>query len=215
MCARCRSRRRLRCAAGLRDGRHRPHRRWTTRMVKRSAPARRGHPPRHAEGLSRCASPSSGAATWAWWPGPAWPRPATTSSAPTSTRRKIARLQAERHPDLRARPGADGPRATRPRGGSRSRPTSARRSSAARVVFIAVGTPPGEDGSADLQHVLDVARLIGRHMNAPKVVVTKSTVPVGHGGEGAGGDPERDGEPLLRLLQSRVPEGRAPRSRTS
>lgn len=49
----------------------------------------------------------------------------------------------------------------------------------ARVVFIAVGTPPGEDGSADLQHVLSVARTIGQHLNGPKVVVTKSTVPVG------------------------------------
>ncbi len=49
----------------------------------------------------------------------------------------------------------------------------------ARVIFIAVGTPPGEDGSADLQHVLGVAREIGRNMNTPKVVVTKSTVPVG------------------------------------
>jgi UDPglucose 6-dehydrogenase len=50
---------------------------------------------------------------------------------------------------------------------------------AARVVFIAVGTPPGEDGSADLKHVLEVAREIGRSMNDHKVVVTKSTVPVG------------------------------------
>ncbi|MEO8635894.1 MAG: UDP-glucose/GDP-mannose dehydrogenase family protein [Gemmatimonadales bacterium] len=49
----------------------------------------------------------------------------------------------------------------------------------ARVVFIAVGTPPGEDGSADLQHVLAVAKTIGQHMNTPKIVVTKSTVPVG------------------------------------
>jgi UDPglucose 6-dehydrogenase len=49
----------------------------------------------------------------------------------------------------------------------------------AEVVFIAVGTPPDEDGSADLQHVIDVARTIGQHMNEPKVVVTKSTVPVG------------------------------------
>ncbi|MFN0179347.1 MAG: UDP-glucose dehydrogenase family protein [Gemmatimonadales bacterium] len=48
-----------------------------------------------------------------------------------------------------------------------------------KVVFIAVGTPPGEDGSADLKYVLAVARTIGAHMNEPKVVVTKSTVPVG------------------------------------
>src|SRR6266850_1976401 len=48
-----------------------------------------------------------------------------------------------------------------------------------RVIFIAVGTPPGEDGSADLSHVLAVAKAIGRNMNEPKIVVTKSTVPVG------------------------------------
>jgi UDPglucose 6-dehydrogenase len=47
------------------------------------------------------------------------------------------------------------------------------------VIFIAVGTPADEDGSADLQHVLDVARTVGQHMNEPKLVVTKSTVPVG------------------------------------
>jgi len=49
----------------------------------------------------------------------------------------------------------------------------------AEVIFIAVGTPPGEDGSADLKHVLKVAELIGRHMGRETVVVTKSTVPVG------------------------------------
>ncbi|MCI0436114.1 MAG: UDP-glucose/GDP-mannose dehydrogenase family protein [Gemmatimonadetes bacterium] len=49
----------------------------------------------------------------------------------------------------------------------------------AEVIFIAVGTPPGEDGSADLQHVLAVAEVIGRNMHGEKVVITKSTVPVG------------------------------------
>jgi UDPglucose 6-dehydrogenase len=47
------------------------------------------------------------------------------------------------------------------------------------IIFIAVGTPPDEDGSADLQHVLRAAEAIGRNMNGEKVVVTKSTVPVG------------------------------------
>ncbi len=47
------------------------------------------------------------------------------------------------------------------------------------VIFIAVGTPPDEDGSADLRHVLAVARTIGEAMEGEKVVVTKSTVPVG------------------------------------
>src|ERR1700675_4531783 len=43
----------------------------------------------------------------------------------------------------------------------------------ARVILIAVGTPPGEDGSADLKHALAVAREVGRHMKDPKIVVTK------------------------------------------
>jgi UDPglucose 6-dehydrogenase len=47
------------------------------------------------------------------------------------------------------------------------------------VIFIAVGTPPDEDGSADLRHVLAVAEEIGRYMSREVVVVTKSTVPVG------------------------------------
>ncbi len=47
------------------------------------------------------------------------------------------------------------------------------------IIFSAVGTPPDEDGSADLRYVLDVAKTIGQHLNHYIVVVTKSTVPVG------------------------------------
>ena len=79
--------------------------------------------------------------------------------------------------------------------------------------FIAVGTPPDEDGSADLQYVLAAARNIGRHMTDYKVVVDKSTVPVGTADKvraaiaealaqrGAAIDYSRGVEP-------RVPEGR-------
>ena len=50
---------------------------------------------------------------------------------------------------------------------------------ASQVIFIAVGTPQGEDGSADLSYVLAAATEIGKCMNGPKIVVDKSTVPVG------------------------------------
>ena len=47
------------------------------------------------------------------------------------------------------------------------------------LIFLAVGTPPDEDGSADLQYVLTVARTIAQHMDGPRIVINKSTVPVG------------------------------------
>ena len=47
------------------------------------------------------------------------------------------------------------------------------------LIFIAVGTPPGEDGSADLKYVIGAAKEIGKYMNSYKVVINKSTVPVG------------------------------------
>ena len=47
------------------------------------------------------------------------------------------------------------------------------------IIFIAVGTPPDEDGSADLKHVLAVAKDVAEHMDGPRIVVNKSTVPVG------------------------------------
>ncbi len=50
---------------------------------------------------------------------------------------------------------------------------------ASSIIFIAVGTPPDEDGSADLRHVIAAAREIGRAMNGERIVITKSTVPVG------------------------------------
>jgi UDPglucose 6-dehydrogenase len=85
------------------------------------------------------------------------------------------------------------------------------------VVFIAVGTPPDEDGSADLQYVLAVARTIGQHMSVPTVVVNKSTVPVGTADKVraaiAAELAARGGHRLRRGVQPGIPEGRRRRCR--
>ncbi|MBY4594487.1 UDP-glucose dehydrogenase family protein [Ottowia caeni] len=63
------------------------------------------------------------------------------------------------------------------------------------VIFLAVGTPPDEDGSADLKHVLAVARTIAQHMDGPRTLVNKSTVPVGTA--------DRVAEAVREVLQER------------
>ncbi len=91
--------------------------------------------------------------------------------------RKVARLSRSEIPIYE--PGLE-PLVTRNQAEGRLRFTTdvAGAVAQADVVFIAVGTPPDEDGSADLQHVLAVAETIGTSMTGPLVVVTKSTVPV-------------------------------------
>ncbi|HLQ85706.1 MAG TPA: UDP-glucose/GDP-mannose dehydrogenase family protein [Salinisphaeraceae bacterium] len=91
---------------------------------------------------------------------------------------KIARLEQGEIPIYE--PGLEEMVAANVRAGRLTFTTDARRAVAhGEVQFIAVGTPPDEDGSADLQHVLTVARAIGEHMDAYRLVVNKSTVPVG------------------------------------
>ncbi|MGH7545114.1 MAG: UDP-glucose dehydrogenase family protein [Gemmatimonadota bacterium] len=91
---------------------------------------------------------------------------------------KVAQLNAGRVPIYE--PGLDRlVRHNLDTGRLRFTPSVAEAVGASRVVFIAVGTPPNEDGSADLQHVLAVAEEIGRAMHAETIVLTKSTVPVG------------------------------------
>ncbi len=74
------------------------------------------------------------------------------------------------------------------------------------IAFIAVGTPQGEDGSADLQHVLDVARDIGRAMTKYMVVVDKSTVPVGTAKKVHAAIAGRDDASVQRRQQPGVPQ---------
>ena len=79
--------------------------------------------------------------------------------------------------------------------------------------LIAVGTPPDEDGSADLQYVLAVARTIGQHMTDYRIVIDKSTVPVGTADKvkaeiQASTGIARRRSRVRRRVQPRIPEGR-------
>jgi len=92
--------------------------------------------------------------------------------------RKIARLQAGEIPIFE--PGLKEIVRANAASGRLAFTTDARESALfAPLQMIAVGTPPGEDGSADLQYVLAAARTIAKHMDGPRVIVDKSTVPVG------------------------------------
>ncbi|MGH8040740.1 MAG: UDP-glucose dehydrogenase family protein [Rudaea sp.] len=91
---------------------------------------------------------------------------------------KIARLEQGRMPIFE--PGlAELVAANRATGRLQFTTDSVRAIAHGQMLFIAVGTPPDEDGSADLSHVLAVARSIGKHIDGYRVVVNKSTVPVG------------------------------------
>ena len=77
----------------------------------------------------------------------------------------------------------------------------------AEVIFIAVGTPMGDEGQADLRYVLAVAKTIGENLDGYKVVVDKSTVPVGTADK-VRAEIEKHTKPgVRRRLQPRVPQG--------
>ena len=125
-----------------------------------------------------------------------------------------------RHPDPRTRARRGRPAQRRGRAPAVHDRRRSGRGATARMQFIAVGTPPDEDGSADLQYVLAAARNIGRRMTDYKVVVDKSTVPVGTADKVRRRSRTNSHNAALALdfavvVQPRVPEGRRRGRRTS
>ncbi len=122
---------------------------------------------------------------WAWCWELAWRKPGMMSPVSTRSRRRSGSLRRGIMPIYE--PGLEEMvkrnRAEKRLEFTTDLPKSVR---AASIVFIAVGTPQHEDGSADLTHVLGVAREIAKAMNGYKVIVDKSTVPVGTAAPRAG-----------------------------
>ncbi len=135
------------------------------------------------------------------------PTAATTSPASTSTRRR-SRGSSTGHPDLRAGARRAGRAKRRSGPAGVSPPILAAAVEPAEVVYLAVGTPQGPDGSADLSALWSVVKAIAPHLRKDAIVVTKSTVPVGtnatHFWHAQGTDRTR----VRRGQQSRVPQGR-------
>ena len=111
---------------------------------------------------------------------PAFPTWATTSSAATSTRSKIAALQRGEIPIYE--PGLDKLVARNAGEGRLTFTTDiAKGVAGAEVILMAVGTPPGPDGSADLSYIFKASETVAAALTGWAVIVTKSTVPVGTG----------------------------------
>ena len=123
-------------------------------------------------------------------------------------RKKIDVLNRGRRSDLRAGPGRTGrPQRRRP-AGCTSPPTWPPAAEEAQLVFLAVGTPPADDGSVDLSALWAVVDDLAPHLPPDAIVVCKSTVPVGTNAAVAARLQRADRPRRRRGQQSRVPQGR-------
>ena len=147
----------------------------------------------------------SGPDTWGWWSAHVWPRSGNDVICVDKDEAKVRMLKRGQVPIYE--PGLEEiVKRNRAEGRLTFTTQLPRAVKAPQIVFIAVGTPQGEDGSADLQHVLGVARDVGRAMDGYRVIVNKSTVPVGTAEKVREVVAARDHAPLQRGQQPRVPE---------